>query len=458
MQKYPYIRPAAEKDYAAIWSIWMQSHVIRWMSFGYQSLEDFKPRYEQLRSKSDIYVMIDSIENQEQVVGVRRIKYLEGEHSHIAEFCSMGIDYNLQGRGYGKKFYDEFERIVCQKQTIKLIKLTQSGGNDRAFFLAEKKGFQEEAVFPDWLEREGEDPTNHYFVIEKFIYKIIDKELRAQANTLTSLTYKPLLPRLSHRQPDLNFNVKLNDNKVVVSVNDTQVLVTDYHPDNSVIQHIGFLDNISVFSKDETLNQDALRKALIFIAEQGRVKKLELFTSDPKIASLCQSLGFWTRGELIASCYREGKYHNQLGVEYSFFGIKEAIDSLKSFKLLETNSQVEHSLLECKQIVQRYLEEGICDQLGCLYLQNVVYQMVRDSLQLEKLVSLMQQPWREVISQCPAELYIALQKLTKQLQELIDRQKNNTQPKVSTFFQQPITIEKPNSQHKPLFASNSNKI
>lgn len=415
-QKYPYVRRADEKDYPSIWSIWMQDHVIRWMSFPPQSLEDFKKHYDKLNSTSDIYVMVDQIGGEEEVVGVRRIKYLKGDQSHIAELCSLGIGAEYQGKGYGLKFYDEFEKIVAANKNIKRIQLTQSGGNERAFFLGAKKGYQEEAVFPDWLERSGKN-DHHYFVIESFIYKITDQELQSQATKIPTLTYQARLPSLNKSGEKLS--VTLGDNKLIVRKGKESIIEMNYYPDSSVIQHIGFLDNIILYSTDDKLNQAALREALIFIAKENRVKKVELFTSNVDITALCEDLGFWVRGERIASSYYDGQYHNELGVEYSFFDIKDASELLKSFDLMEKDSSLEKSLQECHQIIEQMYENDLCDQLGKQYLENIIYQMVRDSLHAEKLISLHDQPWRNVIAKCPSELKIALHKLDKQLQREI---------------------------------------
>ncbi len=453
-QKYPHVRPVTEDDYPIVWSIWMQDRVICWMSFPKQNLKDFRSRYEKLRSTSDIYVMVDYIDGKEEVVGVRRIKYLQGNQSHIAEFCSMGIDAKRQGKGYGGKFYEEFEKIVTEKKHIKRIQITQSGGNEVAFYLGDKNKYQEEAVFPDWLEREGKDKY-HYFVIERFIYKIIDTELQTQATKLPSLTYKAKLPHLNRNLSEQNLKVSLEDNKLIVKLDENLILATEYYPDDSVIQHIGFLKNPMLF-QDRQFAQAAMREALIFILKQGRVKKLELYTSNPLIVSLCQDLGFFVRGERVASYYHEGQYQNELGVEYSFFDIKEALDFLKGFDLIKESPALEPSLLECQQVIEQYHKDGTCDELGSKYLQNIVYQMVRDSLRDEKLTSLQKQPWQAVIEECPKKFQIAVLNLNKILLST-NMQKNKLQTS-SSFFQQTTTMGSENNNTITTFAPTNNKL
>ncbi|MBA2656934.1 MAG: GNAT family N-acetyltransferase [Tatlockia sp.] len=170
---FPYIRKAKPQDYEALWSIWMQAHVIQWMSFSPQSQEEFKATYLRMEKSSTIYVLIDKIDNEEKIVAVRRIKFGKDQYQHCAEYCSMGVDKDFQGKGYGKFLYQEFEKIL-REQGIKRIQLTQSGGNEAAFHLADKN-FSEEGIFPDWLERAGYE--GKFYLIERYIYRLLDEGL-----------------------------------------------------------------------------------------------------------------------------------------------------------------------------------------------------------------------------------------------------------------------------------------
>lgn len=288
--------------------------------------------------------------------------------------------------------------------------------NTRAFDIADFKGFQEEAVFPDWLEREGKDKFPH-FVIERFTYKMIDDEFAKSVTAIHSLAYEAKLPKLTSSDTK-NFQINLKDNDLIITFDEKPILSIKYYPDKSVIQHIGFLDSPSLASIDEQICLAAFRLALVHIFNKNEVKKLELFVSDPKVISFCQDLGFWVRGERIGSYYGNGKYQNELALEYSFFGIDDAINLLKSFNFLENNPSLELSVLKCKEIADNSLKEGVCDQLGNQYLQNIVYQLVRDSVKKEKLVSLQSKPWEEVMEACPLEFRSALKALSGQLSNL----------------------------------------
>jgi hypothetical protein len=410
-EQFPYLRLAKEEDYLHIWKIWMQEHIIRWMSFPPMNQDDFYDRYHKLAQQ-------------------RRIKYLKGKYSHVAEFCSMGIDEKRLRNKYGQRFTEEFEKIVAEKG-IKRIQLTQSGGNNAAFSLSDKYEYQVEAVFPDWLEREGKQQSYH-FVLERFIYKFVDKELQRQINNIGTLKYNAKLPALMPNSFEKQLTVTLKAGRFcVLNENSLPVIEFEYYPDDSVIQHIGFLDNMVLYSKDMDLCGAALRKALAYICENEKVKKLELFTHEPETVALCQRLGFWVRGERLASCQINGNFYNELGVEYSYLGITEAINFIKSFNA-DSNNGLKEALLACREVISNLMDSKECDILGSRYLENIVYQMVRDSHQERNYSALCQQPWQEVIKQCPEVFQLALQSLNKTLQKTVPFQKTCSLP--SPFF------------------------
>ncbi|WP_347252484.1 GNAT family N-acetyltransferase [Legionella sp.] len=423
--KYPFLRRVTENDYQRVWEIWMQDHIIQWMSFTKKELNAFKETFNRLNQQSDIYVMVDFINERETIVGVRRIKYLSGPYDHVAEFCSMGVDAQYLNKGYGKIFWKEFEEIVKQNPKIKCIRFTQSGGNNKAFHLSDSIGYQAEAVFPDWLQRSGEVPESHYYLIERFSYKIINPELVEKAKLIPSKKYQPRLPDLLDKTSS-QLTVQLVNNKVQVFQEKDLILDFDFYPDESVIQHIAFLENIKLHHEDKRLCTTALRQALHFLTVQNQVKKLELFTHEDNVIALCENLGFWVRGEKIASYCNESEYFNELGVEYSFFDVEEAKSLVRSFK---KNEVLILKLNELQQIINSLKEQNVCDQLGQNYLANIVYQIVRDELLQQKLfVSLEDKPWEKVLTECPEVFAQAARELRTILSVLQKPQKEETRP------------------------------
>lgn len=409
-----HIRKAAPSDYEAIWSIWMQDHVIQWMSFPWQTQKEFAAHYARMEKASDIYVLIDKVNEQEKVVAVRRIKFGKNHSKHTAEYCSMGVDKDCLGKGYATFFYEEFEKIARQAN-IKRIQLTQSGGNEAAFHIADKHSFSQEAVFPDWLERSHQE--GHYYLIERYIYRFLDKELEKTASELPSLQYKEIFPLVHDTQEHNDVTVKRQNNKFICYAQNKPILTVDVDPDDSVIKHIGFLSITLHAPYSQAQAEKGLRNVLTQILKEGRVKKLELFTAEPETADLCKQLGFFVRGEKIASYYDNGQYKNELGVEYSFFTITDA-NSLLTAKVShkEKKETIEEALTHCSNSIKTLIDDGICDMLGARYLENLVYQMVRDELGPNNIFSLSDKRWKALLSQTPMSLHKDLLQLFNRLQ------------------------------------------
>lgn len=410
---YPYIRKAESNDYDAIWAIWMQDHIIQWMSFPNQTKEKFRGHYEHMAKTSDIYVLVDKVSEEEKIVGVRRIKFGKNQHQHIAEYCSMGIDKDHQGKGYAKLFYQEFEKIV-RAAGIKRIQLTQSGGNLAAFHIADNN-FSEEAVFPDWLQRSHNGGS--FYLIERYIYRFLDDELAITASKLPSLKYEEVIPSLQSVNNDA-ITVKRVNNQSIVCIAEKPLLTLDFEPDDSVIQHVAFMSiqlHTPEYQPEATI---ALQKILTDVLQEGRVKKVELFTAEPAVAELCRNTGFFVRGEKIASYYdSEEGYKNEIGVEYSFFNITDA-HSLITAKIvnIEKRSNIISVLLKCFEKIKELIMNKTCDALGARYLENLIYQMVRDELGSNKVFSLADKRWRPLIKKVPPALHNDISCLQNRLQ------------------------------------------
>ncbi|KTD75111.1 GNAT family N-acetyltransferase [Legionella waltersii] len=411
---YPYIRKAEPNDYDAIWNIWMQDHIIQWMSFTKQTQEEFRAHYTHMAKTSDIYVLIDKINDEEKIVGVRRIKFGKNQHQHIAEYCSMGIDKDYQGKGYAKFFYQEFEKIV-RHAGIKRIQLTQSGGNLAAFHLADKD-FSEEAVFPDWLQRHNNEGT--FYLIERYICRFLDDELAKIAPKLPSLNYEETIPPLQSVNNSA-ITVKQVNNQYTAYFKEKPLLTLDIEPDNSVIRHIGFISIQLHMPEQQSEATQALQQILTDILQQNRVKKVELFTAEPAVAELCRKTGFFVRGETIASYYddKEG-YKNELGMEYSFFDITDA-QRLITAKMANTEKRdrVSSALLNCSETINELIKNNTCDALGARFLENLIYQMVRDGLGPNKVFSLADKRWLPLIKEAPSVLQDDLSRLMNRLQD-----------------------------------------
>lgn len=399
LPNYPYIREAIPEDYESIWAIWMQEHVSQWMSFPKQTKEEFKVLYSRLQKESTIYVFIDLIDHEEKIIAVGRIKFGKNQYRHIAEYCSLAIDKDFLKQGYIPFFYQEREQLVRNKG-LQRIQLTQSGGNEAAFRLTEKN-FAEEAVFPDWLKRHQHHGTYH--LIERYIYRFLDPEFAKMAAQLPSLKYQEIFPATTPKMSDVI--IHKTENTFICTLHHKPILSVSLQPDESVIQHVGFL-SITLHNPD-LLNEaiQGFRQILLMILNEGRVKKLELFTADSHVANLCKQLGFFVRGEKIASYLDEKEgYKNELCLEYSFFGIQEAKELIKAHITdNQKRQEIDNILSKCTEIITS-LPQNQCDTLGKKYLENLIYQMVRDDFAPNRVFSLADKRWISLLEYMPEKL------------------------------------------------------
>lgn len=269
-QPYPFIRRATEGDFASIYMIWMQDHVIQYMSFPKMSANEFSPVYAALARESDIYVMIDRIDSQDTVVAVRRLVFGRGESVHCVSFCSLGVHQDYRGRGYATLFYQLlFQIIEKDYPQIKRIDLTQSQGNDAAIHLAGKFQFNVEAYFSGWLRREKS--KGEYYLDERFICRLLDSAITSNNSLLSAVSKVP------------SFKVSFNSNVKADYKNTNENLIFDLFfgdrcigqcvvtPGKTVLQHIGF---VSIKFNDNNYKemQSIIREVILQIKRTGLKK------------------------------------------------------------------------------------------------------------------------------------------------------------------------------------------
>jgi L-amino acid N-acyltransferase YncA len=280
-----HIRLATDKDMKAIWEIWMQDHVIKYMSFEKMAFSEFQPLFHSMAETSQIYVLVEQEAGEEKVIAVRRLEFGKEECSHVVGMYSLGLHKDYLKKGYGHKFYEQLLELIKKNKSIKRVELTQSEGNEAAFHLAEKYGFEVEVIFPNWLLEK---------LYERYVALILDKEiLKDIANA--DLDFIPS-----------NVIHKYTGNPVPVSY--------ELIRGSSVLKHIGFLS----IKLDDSVD---LNRAADFMQDLGEelfnqgIKKIEVFTHESKIIKLLEILGYQYRGKKIAALRIGEKYFNEIGAD-----------------------------------------------------------------------------------------------------------------------------------------------
>lgn len=280
------IRRATNNDITAVWEIWMQDHVIKYMSFEKMSLLDFQSLFQHFMETSHVYVVTKLNANgHETVIAVFRLVFGKNYREHVVEVCSLGLHNSYLNKSYGYKIHVQVIELIKEIPHIKRIELTQSEGNEVAFRLIEKFGFQVEAVFPGWL---------HQKLYERHVALILDKNILSNvANaSLNFETGKKIHVYSSHPRP-------------------VKYALTS---SPSVLKHIAFLKILLDENADLNQAADFMQDLAKQLAQNG-FKKIEVFTHEPHVVKLLESLGYSFRGKKIASLKIGEKYYNEIGAD-----------------------------------------------------------------------------------------------------------------------------------------------
>ena len=97
------------------------------------------------------------------------------------------------------------------------------------------------------------------------------------------------------------------------------------------------------------------------------------------------------------------KFKNEVGLEYSFFHIQDAKKLIKA-KIPEEN-RIKTLGKSLQKLSEKIAALKNCDLLGKAYLENILYQMVRDELGPNKVFSLADKKWLPLLVQTPPELH-----------------------------------------------------
>lgn len=412
------LRLAGEDDYSRIFDIYMQPHVISYMSFS----ELTPDLYRRFLHESRVYVLEDSEKN---IVAVRRMVFgAKGSpKEHTVSFCSMAIDGNCRRQGYATRFYHEFFDIAKRekKPEISRIELTQSYSNIGAFALSDKLGFETEATVPGWLQRTKNGGV--YYLPERYITKFLDETIRDRVVNpdMRFTTMVPSGESLERSVPTIQ-----REGDTFSMYNDQGQLMgtCEFQPGPRVVNHILFLSISLTPEYDEQQVIDCLRSIVLKAAQDPRgFKKIELSSHKAELLPILASLGFQYRGSSAASVKIENEYYNEVYADFGFLNIEDAKALIPAAQLSE---QQETAIFKRLEECQRAIDKESLDPLMRLYLYNLVFQMAEQALCEYKAYPLSQAPWDHPESMnmgsLPETIQTALQDLS---QELIPFTKNN---------------------------------
>lgn len=413
------LRRATNDDFDDIYTIWMQDHVLPHMNFEYLPKEQFKPIYADLMKQSEIYV----IECKGQAIATRRIIPCRGEYKHSVSLASFGVHKDYLGSGYGKQFYNFLiEKIKTEKPYVKRIEIWQVSDNDIAFKLSQKMDFKAEVIFPDSLRRQTgpKKYTSKWYMGIRFLAFMLDPVLTKQTKSHVKI-YVPKMPLLKPDESlmhDAKVVIDQEHKKAICSYRDNIIGVCTFAQGVRRFSHIQFWEIKLEPGCDLSAMEACLRQLACQAAQH--CKKIEMYVADKVTAALLEMLGFHCRGSKTASRKIGDDYCDEIGVDLSFFNIQDASEFLHTLTMdKHLVKRMLSALNKCQKSILRAHSEKQLDQYSVLYLENMVFQMIREGLGEIAMRRYGQKdqeppPWHKLIHQLPSSLkedFIRLEKL-----------------------------------------------
>jgi hypothetical protein len=364
-------RPATHDDFDNLYDIWMQDHILPFMSFEKMSREAFKPIFDTLMQISKIYVLLDK----ETIIATRRIVFGEGKEKHTVYFCSFGVHEKHQGKGAGTFFYDFFIDLLKTKYPyINRIVLTQEPDNpSKAKELALKKGFNAFATLPDWHIRETGPYQEKWYVGEIFFEKLLTPLTSTPIKT-PSLTLPPL------QETNALFSMQKKEGQ------GGYTLFFDKKPCCSIqidkgVRRFGHIHFLTIQPSDIAINKALLSGAIRFFVANNPLgaKKCEVSTHLPIIIEALADAGFFQRGQSRASACIDDVYFDEYIADFSLFNLKDAI-TLINKEMMLTNDEKEtiiQSISALQPILSAKQTSKPLSDFGYIYLQNLGYQVIK---------------------------------------------------------------------------------
>ncbi len=417
------IRLAAEADYKKISDIWTQPHVLPWMSFSEMTPEI----YAKLREKSDIYVLIECDEKGKEleILAVRRLVYGTGNRAHIASYCSMGVDQKHLGHKLGEKFYDFFLDIVRDKG-IERIELTQSGGNEAAYHIANKKGFEMEFHLNGWLVRQGKEKGSIYHLEERGVCYFLNAEI-SKKSVNDKLVFDPSFPAVASET--LGQVAQHGYNYICYDKQGHKIGICTLTPSPNVVGHIAFLDVHLIESHTTGAMADCLRQISVML-KQAQFKKIEIYTHEKPVTDMLQTLGFQYRGEKVAALKIEGRYYNEAAVDLGFFNIEDAKSLLKTLEFdLSIRNDIFSTLDACKKSIEACQENKTLDDYTAIYAENLAYQMIENTF--GKYPHYRSTDWESLISGLPEPAQTNFMEFSKRISDIKLAMSAEPEPRMS---------------------------
>lgn len=375
-QTTPKLRAATLDDFHSVYTIWMQDHVLPYMTFEAMDKEEFHPIFVSLFNSSALYVLTVN----EAVVATMRIVQQEGGHSHAVELASFAVHQDHCRKGYGTLISNLLiEKIKKERPDVLRIEGIQETDNPTGIACFSKVGFNTEYTLPDWLRRKtGIFPYNKKWHVGAHFRVIFPMDIPTKSEVSE---FAAELPTLKIENTSTIAITAASDagpyECYVEQIPLCTVRVIDGY---RRINHVQFWD-IELHADVKTHSiylEQALRQLAVRLSK--KFKKIEISVCDKNTLTLIKKLGFYCRGIKKAGRKINNQFYDEVCADLSFFNIDDAIEMLNCFPIMEEKRKIRfiEQLNKCRAEIQKARQMNIIDDYLALYCENLCFQIVRE--------------------------------------------------------------------------------
>ena len=161
------LRLGNEKDFDALYPIYMHPTVNPYLSFEIISKEEFFPIFQELLQSGILYVYENS---DGQLLATCIVARQERRCKHTVCLSTLATNPNYYRQGIGTRFLRELIAEIRKNEQVKRIELYAEVDNEIALNFYRKLGFEEEGRLKKYFKRAADD----HFVDELILAMIFD--------------------------------------------------------------------------------------------------------------------------------------------------------------------------------------------------------------------------------------------------------------------------------------------
>ncbi|MCH8618084.1 GNAT family N-acetyltransferase [Undibacterium sp. TS12] len=157
-------RLAIPDDLHAVFTIYMDEAVLRFLGYDAMSLEQFSVIFEDLLASCSFFVYLQ----EDEVAGFYKVTRFTGRAAHVAQLGTLAVAPRYQGKGVAQAMLAVV--IAELRQTgVRRVELIVESDNPRGLAFYQRLGFEIEGRLRQFYKRSGEAEYIDDFIMAKLL-------------------------------------------------------------------------------------------------------------------------------------------------------------------------------------------------------------------------------------------------------------------------------------------------